>query len=405
MSDAAIVIVGGGVLGASTAYHLALGGMRDVVLVERMDLAVAASCQAAGLMLQVSSKPEIDQLSRATFMAIDALEDKLGESLDFHRVGTLRMAETERGCSALKDLYARAMSEKIPAEMVDEARLSGKLPWLRSSPEAVSLFLPDEGYVDPYRLTMAYARAARQCGVRIRTGLAVRSIGVDGGRITGLETSEGRITAGKVVVAAGAWSNTLTQPLDAALPMVPTRSHFWMTAPDPMFTNNQPMTIHPDAGVYTRPETGRMLIGVQEPSSRTFDCRLLPDDIGAFPVTEDGEQWDALAEAEERITGFFPKLGEMQIESYTSGLSTYTPDGHFVVGEIDSIPGLFVAGGCCGSGIMASGGIGKALAGLILEGESFCDLTPFRPDRFGKVDPGSAAFQARCAKARAGKAG
>ena len=403
MASAAVVIVGGGILGASVAYHLAGLGQRGVVLLERLDIANAASCRAAGLVLQISSKPAIDRMCRTTLRVIAALEQELGEGLDFRRAGTLRLAETEKSRQALNALLHRARQERVPADRVDASWRSSRLPWLKAGPETLSVFFAEEGFIDAYRLTAAYVRAARQRGARTETGIAVHAIRLDSHRVAGLETSRGFRPCETVVVAAGAWSNTLTMPLEIALPMVPTRSHFWVAAPDPVFAGDQPMTIHADAGAYTRPEVGGLLIGLQEKRSRTFDCRVLPEDIGTFSITEEGGQWDALVEGSARLAGFFPGVNDIRLESYVAGLSTYTPDGHFILGAIDRIPGLYVAAGCCGSGVMASGGIGDALARLILNENSPYDLSPFRPDRFGSIDPASARFQARCAAARAGK--
>jgi glycine/D-amino acid oxidase-like deaminating enzyme len=404
MKSAAIAIIGGGILGSSVAYHLGQNGESDVILVERSNIATAASSQAAGLMFRISSKPAVDALSRTTFKDIASLENQLGASLDFHRLGTLRIAETEENHSKLMELYARAKHEGILAEIVDESWRAESLPWLDTGSDTLAVLFPDEGYIDPYRLATAYARAATQTGIGIETGMAVKSIRCEGGRVAGLENSDGMLRCEKVVIAAGATSNQLTTPLGISLPMVPTRSHFWVTAPDPMFSPNQPMTVHADSGAFTRPEVGGLLLGVQEKHSCTFDYRLLPDDMASFAVTEDGRQWDALAEAEPHISPFFPTFGDVGFKDYVAGLSAYTPDGHFILGEIEDRPGLFVAAGCCGSGVMASGGIGEALAGLLLEGESPYELTPFKPNRFGNVDPATTGFQALCARARAGKA-
>ncbi|MBW2677157.1 MAG: FAD-binding oxidoreductase [Deltaproteobacteria bacterium] len=404
MNKSAIVIIGGGLLGTSVAYHLTKHKACDVILLERLDLATAASSQAAGLMFAISSKSAVDRLSRVTFKVIDALGEQLGDHLDFHRVGTVRLAETGKSRSTLEALYDRAKHEDISAEIVDAAWLSENLPWLTAGSDALSVFFADDGYVDPYRLAAAYARAAKRSGVRIETGVAVKSIRFDGRRMAGVQTSKGMFQCEKVVVAAGAWSNNLTMPLGISLPMTPVRSHFWITAPGPLSYKNQPMTVHADAGAYTRPELNSMLLGVQEDFSPAFDYRILPDDIGTFTITENGHEWDALIEAEARVSSFFPDLNDARFESYVTGLSGYTPDGHFILGEIDERPGLYVAAGCCGSGVMSSGGIGEAMAGLIIEGESPHDLMPFRPDRFGIVDPTSAKFQILCAKARARKA-
>ncbi len=164
------------------------------------------------------------------------------------------------------------------------------------------------------------------------------------------------------------------------------------------------MMVHADAGAYSRPEVGGLLLGIQEQYSRTFDYRKLPDDIASFAVTEEGGEWDALIDAEQRISGFFPKLDGARFESYMAGLSAYTPDGHFLLGEVESVDGVFVAAGCCGSGVMASGGIGDALAELIIKSKSSYDLSAFALNRFGQVDPSSEEFQLLCAKARARKA-
>ncbi len=404
MDSAAIVIIGGGLLGASVAYHLAGRGAGDVLLVERLDLATAASSKAAGLMFQISSKPAVDQLSRVTFKDIHKLEEQSDVHLDFHRVGTVRLAETEKSRSSLIAMYDRAQNEGITAQLVDNAWLAGNLPWLRAGSDTLSVFFAHEGYIDPYRLATAYAGAARRSGVRVETGVAVESICFDGTRISGIETSKGMIQCDQVVVAAGAWSNNLTMPLGVSLPMTPVRSHFWMTAPgSSLFSRNQPMTVHADAGAYTRPEMDGLLLGVQEACSPSFDYRMLPDDIATFPITGDGHEWDALIEAEPRVSRFFPGLNDVRFDSYVAGLSAYTPDGHFILGEIDDRPGLYVAAGCCGAGVMASGGIGEALAGLILDGTSPHDMAPFRANRFGVVDPASAEFQQFCVTARAGK--
>ena len=404
MNKAAIVIIGGGLLGTSVAYHLTRRGMCDVILLERLDIATAASSQAAGLMFAISSKPAVDRLSRVTFKVIDALEEQLGDRLDFHRVGTVRIAETVKSRSTLEALYARAQQENIAAEIVNEAWISKNLPWLTTGSDALSVLFADDGYIDPYRLATAYARAAKRSGIRIETGVGVKSIRFDGKKIAGVQTSKEIFQCEKVVVAAGAWSNNLTMPLGISLPMTPVRSHFWITAPGSPSYKNQPMTVHTDAGAYTKPEVNGMLLGVQETSSPTFDYRILPDNMDTFTITENGHEWDALIEAETRVSRFFPGLNNARFESYVAGLSAYTPDGHFILGEIDERPGLFVAAGCCGSGVMSSGGIGEVLAELIMDGESQHNLMPFRPDRFGLVDPASADFQMLCAKARAKKA-
>jgi len=399
----AIVVIGGGIFGASIASHLGARGIgKEVLLLERSEIAAAASSQAAGMIFRISAKPGVDALSRATFEGLPLLEQQLGEALDFRRVGTVRCAVEPDGRAALAALRQRAVQAGAAAETIDAAWCRRAMPWLEPG-DAACVYFADDGYIDPYRLTAAYARAAAQSGVRIQTGATVRSIRLQAGRVAGLETSAGKIACDTLVVAAGALSNHLTVPLGIALPMAPTRSHYWITAADSLFDAAQPMLVHTDAGIYTRPELNGLLIGVHEAASRTFDYRRLPDDLPSFQVTQAGTEWDVLLAAEDRIQRFLPTLNTLRFADYVAGLSTYTPDSRFVIGPVKAVPGLYAAGGCCGSGVTISGGVGEALAGLIVEGRSPHDLSPFLPERFGGVDPSSEDFQQRCASARAGK--
>ncbi|WP_157230780.1 NAD(P)/FAD-dependent oxidoreductase [Kiloniella laminariae] len=404
MKKASLVVIGGGILGCSTAYHLAKQGKEDVLLLERRDLATASSSQAAGLMFRISSKPAVDCLSRRTFELLSELEEITGDGLDFKAVGSLRVAESEANKASLLKILNRAGAEGISVETVDRQWRSEMLPWFSAADDALTVFFKEEGYIDSYRLTRAYAKAARLFGVEIKTGVSVRGIRVVNGVVTGVETDQGVVACDSVVVAGGSWSNDLTLPHGIALPMVPTRSHFWIAAAEINFGERQPMMIHGDAGAYTRPEVGGLLLGVQEAHSRTFDYRLLPEDISSFAVTDEGGEWDALIEAEARVSNFFPGLATARFEHYMAGLSAYTPDGHFLLGAAKAVQGVFVAAGCCGSGVMASGGIGDALAELITQGQSQYDLAPFDLQRFGDVAPASEAFQLLCASARARKA-
>jgi sarcosine oxidase subunit beta len=249
-------------------------------------------------------------------------------------------------------------------------------------------------------LAHAYARAARALGARFSTGVAVNRIEVTHGRASGVETSQGRVSAAAVVVAAGAWSNLLTVPLGCALPTAPVRSEYWITAPAPAFPRGHPVVILPDARAYSRPELGGLLFGLRGLRGVAADPRVLPDDAAGFAIP-DAE--DTLAEGADALTGLCPPLVHAGIAHAVEGLSTYTPDGAFVLGAAPGITGLFVATGCCGAGIAASGGIGLALASVMLNRDVGIDLTAFAPGRFGVVDPFDPTFRARCAAARAQK--
>ena len=185
--------------------------------------------------------------------------------------------------------------------------------------------------------------------------------------------------------------------------MAPVRSHYWITEPTESYGREHPVTILPDVAAYTRPEVGGLILGVQESRSATFDARDLPDDPAAFSPTQGEEHWDVLANAYEAVAQFFPAIESAQFSSYICGLSSYTPDGEIILGPVPGVSGFYAAAGACGSGITLSAGMGDVIADLVLGRKPAFDITPFRPDRFGQVDPFGEPFRERCAAARASK--
>ncbi|MEZ5600981.1 MAG: FAD-dependent oxidoreductase [Candidatus Competibacteraceae bacterium] len=177
------------------------------------------------------------------------------------------------------------------------------------NPEAVAAaaFMAEDAFIDPYRLAMAYARAARMYGASLRQRIAVRDLRQQGERITGVVTDQGVIYAGCVVDAAGAWANVLAARIGIGLPMAPVRSQYWITAPDPLFPRDHPMVIMPDASAYSRPELGGLLFGLRERQSISFDPRQLPDELSGFALGEEGG-WSSLEEGASRLRRFLPAL-------------------------------------------------------------------------------------------------
>lgn len=398
------IVIGGGILGLSIAYHLTRNSTDSVLVLERNELASAASSKAAGLILQASSKPLNTPLVKLTRNTIPELEEELGERIGFHDVGSLRIAATAARMTELENIEKDATDQGIPFHHLtpEEARL--KAPWLNTTSAHRITFFPGDGYVDPYLFSTAYGRAAREAGARIRTRTEVSDLIMRSGRVTGVRCASGDIFGGTVIDAAGAWASLVSARAGYPLPMAPTRSHYWITAPEPGYGGAFPVTLLPDAQAYMRPEMEAMAIGVQEKNSATFDARKLPGDINTFSPTEGEEHWDVIADAMEAVSVFFPGISEARFASYVSGLSTYTPDGVILLGAVPGTTGFFTAAGCCGSGIALSAGIGSAISQLARGDQPGFDMTSFAPGRFGQVDPFSEAFRNRCAAARASKA-
>jgi 4-methylaminobutanoate oxidase (formaldehyde-forming) len=397
-----LVIVGGGVWGLSIAYHYARLEMGRVLLLERNALASAATSRAAALLTQARAKTALMPLIAQTYADIATLQEELGESLDLRQVGSLHVAASESRQRELRELMAIAGQAGLPVEELTAEEAARRAPWL--NPEAImsAAFMPEDAFIDPYRLAMAYARAARMYGATLRQGVAVQDLCRQGDRVTGVVTDQGVVYAGCVVDAAGAWANRLALPLGVGLPMTPVRSQYWITVPAPLFPRDHPMVILPDASAYSRPELGGLLFGLRERQSISVDPRELPDDLEGFALGEEGG-WSSLVEGAPALRRFLPALDRLEIACHITGLSTYVPDGLLALGPAPGIQGFLTAAGCSGAGIATAGGVGRGIAALAAGHPGPFDLTPFRIDRFGAIDPFSQEFRQRCEQARSSK--
>jgi 4-methylaminobutanoate oxidase (formaldehyde-forming) len=239
--------------------------------------------------------------------------------------------------------------------------------------------------------------------VTILQNRAVKGIRLSNGSVRGVQTSEGDLAGSVVIDAAGVWAGLLAWDLGIGLPMAPVRSQYWITAADSLFDRDQPFVIVPDARAYTRPEGNKLLFGLRESKGVSVDPRRLPEDLSGFMIGGPEDEKESLIEGFPLLHPFFPGLEKVGIAHYITGLSTYTPDGLFVLGPVPGIRGFLAATGCCGAGIAASGGIGRAIAELAAGLSPTFDLGPFRIDRFGPADPMSEDFQKRCSEARSAK--
>jgi 4-methylaminobutanoate oxidase (formaldehyde-forming) len=399
-SETEVVIVGGGVIGASVAYHLATAGCRDVLLVERSELGSGTTGSSAGLIGQLRASALLVRLIRRTVDAIRRLEAELGEPVGFRPVGSLVVASTPEREREIETQLALARAEGVDAGRIDGAAARRLVPGLDTRSARAIGHVPGDGFVDAYQLATAYARAARARGAVVWTGTAVSGLRVRQGRVAGVATDRGEVACRWVVDAAGPWAGPVAALAGVRLPMAPVRSHFWITAPHPAVGHAQPVVRLPDARAYTRPEVGGLLVGVHEPESRAYDARELGPGFSMRQVDRD---WDVLLDRLGPIRDFFPFLDEARMVDGIAGLTTYTPDARYLLGPVPGVDGFLAATGCCGLGVAGSGGIGSVIAELVTEGASSLDLAPFRVDRFGPFDPWSPAFRRLCALARSRK--
>lgn len=400
---AAVVIIGGGVLGCSIAWHLARAGQRDVLVIDRGDLGSGATARSAGLVARGRLHEPTLRMVHRTREAIAELESALGVSVGFHRVGSVRVATSNERVADLERMDGLLAQAGIAVSQIDASEAGERVPWLDAATARRISYVEDDGYVDAYQLAGSYAAAARALGVRFRTRTPVNAIRCERGWVVGVEVAGNVVAAEAVVDAAGAWAMGVAADAGYPLGAAPVRSHYFITAPQPGWPCEHPITYLPDARAYARPEVGGLLLGIQEPQSRTFDGRSLPADIGELPLSSEADEWSVLEASADTLRPYIPGLEALPLAHHITGLSTYTPDGRFLLGRAGETEGLYVAAGCCGTGVSASGGIGASLASLVLGEPSAIDLADFAPGRFGPIDPFSEEFRARCAAARADK--
>ena len=401
-SDVDVAIIGGGVLGASIAWHLVRSGVERVALIERHSIGSGSSALAAGLVSHARSDRDVLSMVCSTFSDIAELEAASDQFVGLRRSGSLRIAEFDETAQQLATVAQLLDEANVENSFIDANDASERVPWLDVAAAQSILSIPSDGYVDGQSLALAYARAAKIDGATILTGTSVLGAQCTGGRVTALETSRGSLRCRQLVNAAGPWAGQILGWFDETLAATPLRSHYWVTAPAEPRWPDHPIVVMPDAHTYLRPEVGGLLIGVQERASRTFDDRCLPDDLSQLALSGP-EDWDLLSTCSNAIRRYFPAFETLNFKQHLAGITTYTPDRRFLIGRIPGLDNAFVASGCCGTGVSCAGGIARLLRDLVLDRTTEVNAAAFAPDRFADEDPRSQAFISRCVSARANK--
>jgi glycine/D-amino acid oxidase-like deaminating enzyme len=378
--QASTVIVGGGIWGLSTAYHLARAGRTDVQVLERNGgLFDETTSQAAGLVGQIRATPLMRRAIRYAIDLFTGFERETGHDPGFRQVGSLLLGLTPERVASFEDHVEHANESGVEARFVDGAEMSRLAPHLDVTRVEGGYFVPDDGYLDPGQCARAFCSAAEDLGVEIRAGTAVRGLSVREGRVVGVETDRGLVEAEQVVVTAGPWTGILTKMVGYEPAMVPIRHQRVTTAPIPGIPDHHPVVRVTDASCYLRPEEGGYLYGYFEPDPTSYED--LPD---GFRTADIEEPVEVMEEARERLAPLFPVLKELEPVAYKRGLPTFAPDGAYLVGPVPRVDGLFAATGCAALGIAGSAAVGRWLADWVVRGDPGEDLSPVDLDRFGE---------------------
>jgi 4-methylaminobutanoate oxidase (formaldehyde-forming) len=382
-SEAAVVVVGGGIIGCSIAYHLAAAGCRDVVLLEKGELTSGTTFHSVGLVSQFRSSPADMRLMSYSIQLYRAIAAEIGEAAGWRPVGSLRLASSRAMLQALQRGVSRARALGLDVSVITPAEALSLCPAMSGAGLEGAVHVPDDGYLEPNGITRELARRAAARGAEIVTGTRVTGIRLDPrGRVRGVDTTAGPIRADCVVNAAGQWAPRVAAMAGVDLPIVPLMHQYLVTRPLPgqELPRGTPVVRDPENLVYVREEVGGYLIGGFEPHPRAWRLDDVPWDFTQQLLPA---EWDLFEPLLAGAVRRFPAVEKAEILQLVNGPDGFTPDGHYALGPVPGRPGVWVAAGMSINGIAGAGGVGRVMAEWILEGEPSIDVWELNVRRFG----------------------
>ena len=379
ISEADVVVVGSGGLGAATAYYLAKRGGYRVALLDKHDIGSQTSPRAAGMVSCLRKSVLMIELIKDACRKIETFTAETGQPLDWVHSGSLKIARRPQDADVIASDLDRGRRMGLDVEQItpdDAHRLN---PFLKPSGIVAALRIGDDRYFDPAQVAVGFARGAEAKGAILLPKTDVTEVSINGGKVTGVQTSDGPIHAGVVVDAAGAWTRQVAEASGIRVPLVPTRQQLIITEPLDGIRADLPMVRLMDAAVYARPCQGGLLWGVYEEAPRFFDMQSLGRN---FDIKDMPLDIEVLHAAAEDVKAQLPALQTAKVREFRGGIPTMTADGHHILGPAPAVNGFFFASGCNVAGLSISPTVGEALAAWIVDGKQPMDLSPMAPERF-----------------------
>ncbi|MBM3565107.1 MAG: FAD-dependent oxidoreductase [Alphaproteobacteria bacterium] len=379
-TQARAVIVGGGIVGCSVAYHLARLGWKDVILLERHKLTSGSTFHAAGLVGQLRSNANVTRLLTHSVELYKRLEAETGQATGWKMSGCLRLACTPERLIELKRLATTARSFGLEMQIIGRDEALKLWPVMNAADVIGAAFAPTDGQANPSDITQALAKGARMGGAKIVEDCAVTGFAVENGRIVAVETAEGRIACEVAVNCAGQWAREIGALAGVNVPLVSVQHQYLITEPIPGMPRNLPTVRDPDRLTYYKEEVGGLVMGGYEPNPIPWANDGIPK---GFHFTLLDSDWDHFQPMMEAALARVPALEKAGIRTLVNGPESFTPDGNFILGEAPEVAGFFVGAGFNAFGIASAGGAGKALAEWVAGGAPPMDLWPVDVRRFG----------------------
>jgi heterotetrameric sarcosine oxidase gamma subunit len=370
-SKARAVIIGGGVVGCSIAYHLAKLGWTDVVLLERKQLTCGTTWHAAGLIAQLRATQNMTRLAKYSQELYFGLEAETGVATGFRRNGSITVALTDERMEELRRSAAMARAFGVEIDEITPTDIAGRYPGLSTEDVIGGVWLPKDGQADPVNITQALAKGARNFGVSILQGVKVTAVRQTGGQVTGVDTEYGPIEAEFVVNAGGMWARDIGAMAGVAVPLHACEHFYIVTEPMPDLAPNLPVLRVPDECAYYKEDAGKILLGAFEPNSKPWGMDGIPEDFEFDSLPEDFDHFEPILE---RAVERFPLLATAGIQTFFNGPESFTPDDRYILGEAPELHNFYVAAGFNSIGIQSAGGAGMVLADWMDRGEPPIDL-------------------------------
>ena len=374
-NHADVVIVGGGIIGCSIAYHLTKIGIADVLLLERRQLTCGTTWHAAGLVPQLRATRTLTELAKYTSELLQSLEAETGQATGFKQNGSVAVALNAARFEEFKRQGAMGRAFGVAVDFLSPTEVLARYPLLDGKGVVGGLWTPNDGQTNPIDTTMAYAKGARQRGAKIVENAEVDDIVVEHGRAVGVHVqhdgTEGRVRAGTVVLATGMWSAELARKLGIRLALQAAEHFYIVTEPIKGLPRDLPVLRVPDEWSYVKEDAGKLLLGAFEPVAKPWALDGIPKDFCFDELPDDFDHFEPVLSAAMRR---LPVLHSTGIATWFNGPESFTPDDRYLMGETTEVRDLFVACGFNSIGIQSSGGAGKVLAQWIRDRHSPIDL-------------------------------
>ncbi|WP_076533361.1 GcvT family protein [Roseovarius nanhaiticus] len=375
-TKARVVIIGGGVVGCSVAYHLAKLGWTDIVLLERKALTSGTTWHAAGLIGQLRTSNTMTKLARYTAGLYTTLEEETGVATGFRQVGSVSAALTSERLEELYRAAAMARAFDVPAEELSASEVKEHYPHLNLDGVTGGIWLPTDGQADPANIALALAKGARQGGARVQERVRVTGIAKTGRRVTGVDwasddgTAEGHIECDMIVNCAGMWGHEVGRMAGINVPLHACE-HFYIVTEPIEGLSQLPVLRVPDECTYYKEDAGKMLVGAFEPLAKPWGMNGIPESFEFDQLPEDFDHFEPILEA---ACNRLPMLAEAGIHTFFNGPESFTPDDAYHLGLAPQMDNVWVAAGFNSIGIQSAGGAGHALSQWMDSGEKPFDL-------------------------------